>query len=463
MMQRRDFLNTSVMAALTLPLSGLINCSSRKAKPNILLILSDDAGYNDFGFQGSKDMLTPRIDALAADGVIFKDAHVTATVCSPSRAGLLTGRYQQRFGHEANAPAHGQGMDTTETTIADVLKDRGWATAIFGKWHLGETEKYHPNKRGFEEFFGMLGGGRSYFFSEKQNLKAGGRQILHNKQPAGFRGYYTDELAEKTCRFIDSNRNNPFFVFLSFTAVHTPMQAKEEHLAKFKNHARPVLAAMTWAMDEAVGKVVDKLQAIGQLENTLIIFTNDNGGAAFNTSSNKPLKGWKGNKFEGGQRVPFFLFWKNHIPGGKTFTGLTSTLDIFPTLLSCAGITRSPGKELDGVDLFPFIRGEKKGVPHELLFWRKEEEAAVRWNNWKLIRLKGYGFVLYDLKDNTKETRNLIEKYPRIFKKMKSFLESWEQELSEPDWHEGQDWREVTYDIHKALMENKVPEHIQPY
>jgi len=459
---RRDFLRHIGVGITALSIPAFLKCASPGNHPNILLILSDDAGYDDFGFQVGTDIPTPNLDRLAADGVIFTDAHVTATVCSPSRAGIMTGRYQQRFGHEANAPAQHLGMDLSEITLADALKQLNYRTGIFGKWHLGVTEPYHPNSRGFDEFFGILGGSRSYFFSEERNRKPGGKQILHNREPASFEGYFTDVLTDKAIEFIEAEKNQPFFVFLSYTAVHTPMHAKEEDLALFKDHPRPVLAAMTHAMDKGVGRVIASLERTNQLDNTLIIFTNDNGGSAFNTSSNAPLKGWKGNKYEGGSRVPFVFYWKNRIQGGRHFNGITSTLDIFVTALACAGGRDHGGKPLDGVDLIPYLNEGKKGNPHNMLFWRKEEEAAVRWKEWKLIRLKEYGFVLYNLKENLGETENLIEKHPDIFRKMKEALEAWELELVEPAWHEDQNWRDVTWQIHKGLMENKKPGRIHP-
>ena len=459
---RRKFLKQLGLGITALSLPSFFSCNRTIRKPNILLILSDDAGYDDFGFQGSKDILTPNIDQLAKNGVVFSDAHVTATVCSPSRAGIMTGRYQQRFGHEANGPTRGIGMDPSEVILADVLKKLNYKTGLFGKWHLGTTDEFHPTNRGFDEFYGLLGGSRSYFPSENQDKPGKPNAIMHNDKYVPFKGYLTDVLTEKTCGFIEANKDRPFFAFLSFTAVHTPMYAKKEHLKLFNDHPRPVLAAMTWAMDEGVGRVIDTLKKHNLMENTLIIFTNDNGGAAFNTSSNDPLKGWKGNKFEGGHRVPFIIHWKDRLKGGQTYSGLTSTLDIFATAFETAGGQDSTGKPLDGVNLIPFLKGQKQGPPHDMLFWRKEEEAAVRWGDWKLIRLENYGYVLYNLKDNLVETENVTEKYPEQFAKMKKALEDWEAELELPDWHEGRDWRDVTWEIHKALMENQKPDRIRP-
>lgn len=430
-------------------------------KPNILVILSDDAGYHDFGFQGSDDLETPNLDRLAANGVIFTDAHVTASVCSPSRAGLITGRYQQRFGHEANSPPASLGMDTTETTIADAMKQAGYYTALFGKWHLGNETRYHPNQRGFDHFYGLLGGARNYFPSD---YGAGNpRAMMLNQEFSEFNnGYLTDALGDSTVSLIQRIDEQPLFIFLSFTAVHTPMQARQDDLDRFEGHPRQTLAAMTFAMDRAVGKVIDALDAQNELENTLIFFLNDNGGSRFNDASNEPLKGHKGTKYEGGIRVPYLVTWPEKFNGGTTYDGLASSLDVFATSLAAAGTDQTPGKPLDGVNLIPYLNGEKSGPPHQQLFFRKEEEAAMREGKWKLIRLEDFGYALYNLEKDPDENLNLADANSGQLEKMKRSLQQWEQELMEPLWHESQDWREVTYDIHKALMQNNKPERVRP-
>ena len=430
-------------------------------KPNILLIVTDDQGYNDAGFQGSVDIETPNLDRLAEQGVVFTDAHVSATVCSPSRAGLMTGRYQQRFGHEANVPPPNFGMDVEEVTIADVLREHGYKTAVFGKWHLGEKDQYHPNNRGFDYFHGFLGGSRSYFPAD---LPPGHAQaMMKNREHAPItEGYLTDIQGDGVVRFLEELNEDPFFIFLSFLAPHTPMEATEEDLARFEGHPRQVFAAMMWAMDRAVGDVVGKLEEQGKLENTLIFFLSDNGGSYFNDSSNEPLKGWKGNKYEGGHRVPFFVSWTGGINGGRTFDGLASALDIFATSMAAAGVEETPGRPLDGVNLLPFLTGEKDGEPHQKLFFRKEEGAAMRDGNWKLIRLQDYGYVMYDLGDDPGESRDLSEENREQFLSMKSDLEAWEEGLAEPWWEESRAWQDVTRGIHKALMNNEEPDRVRP-
>lgn len=459
---------------LILLVSGITACSGPTEKqqaeaesipPNIVVILVDDAGYADFGFQGETDLLTPNIDRLAAGGVTFSDAHVTATVCSPSRAGLLTGRYQQRYGYEANSPPEDQGLKTAETIVAALLKEQGYKTAAYGKWHLGLQPEHHPNSRGFDEFYGFLSGSRSYFPSPLQDRPGSPRAIMFNREYVSFDGYLTDVLAARAADFMEANKSEPFFVYLSFNAVHTPMEATLDDMKRFTGHPRQTLAAMTWALDRAVGNVINKLDELGLRENTLVFFLSDNGGAAFNNSRNTPLKGWKGNKFEGGHRVPFVVSWPGNLEGGGTFAGLTSSLDITATALARA-LPEEPTvpvpRPLDGVDLLPFLQGEQQGDPHEFLCWRKEDAAAVRMGDWKLIRLDDSDPVMYNLADNLEETRDISELNQEELAEMTSILDNWESEMEEPRWHEEADWIRVTRHIHEALLENKEPGRIAP-
>lgn len=450
-----------LLASPLLVFEATATASERSKRPNILVILTDDQGYEDAGFQGSADIKTPHLDTLARSGVIFTDAHVTSTVCSPSRAGLLTGRYQQRFGHEANLPPPEMGTDLSEVTLAEVLQQHGYRTALSGKWHQGLGERYRPHNRGFDDFRGFLGGSRSYFPADYKEGHPGA--MWDNREHTPFReGYLTDRQGEDTLDFLERAKNEPFFIFLSFLAPHTPMEATEEDLRRFEGHPRQIYAAMMWAMDRAVGRVVQRLEEQGELENTLIFFLSDNGGSYFNDSSNGPWKGWKGNKYEGGHRVPFFVTWQGTIEGGRTFDGLTSALDIFPTSLAAAGIEETPGKPLDGVNLLPYLISGKEGAPHQTLFFRKEDGAAVRDGSWKLIRLQDHGYVLYDLEGDPGETKSLTEENRERFLSMKSDLEAWETGLVAPWWNESRPWQNVTRGIHQSLMENGTPTKVQP-
>jgi arylsulfatase A-like enzyme len=239
------------------------------------------------------------------------------------------------------------------------------------------------------------------------------------------------------------------------------MHAKEEHLEKYKDHPRQKLAAMTWSMDENIGKVVDKLKAEGLYQNTLIFFLSDNGGAYNNQSSSGPLKGWKGNKFEGGHRVPFTVTWPKQLKGGRTYEKLSSSLDIFATSMQAAGLDPKL-TETDGVDLLPYLRGEKAGAPHEWLFWRKDKMAAVRKEKLKMIRLEDYGYRLYDLEQNLGETEDLTAAQPQVKTELQQALEQWEEGTEAPRWLEGPAWSPVTYEITQALMENREPNYTNP-
>ncbi|SHI57954.1 Arylsulfatase A [Arenibacter nanhaiticus] len=441
----------------------LMGCNSTKTnpllphkKPNIIVILIDDAGYLDFGFMGSKDLETPNIDKLAKSGVVLTDAHVTATVCAPSRAGLISGKYQQRFGFEANGTGSKQsgeiGLADDVITIADVFKQNHYKTIALGKWHLGYNEDDHPNNRGFEEFYGFLGGSRSYFPLKKVNSHS---MLQQNGKQVKFEGYLTDVLGDRAVNFIQENKEHPFFMYLAFNAVHTPMDAKKEHLAKYEGHPRQKLAAMTWSLDENIGKLMNKLASTDQLNNTLIFFLSDNGGATTNQSINGPLKGFKGNKFEGGHRVPFIVHWPEKLNGNQTYDGLSSSLDIFKTSIAAADINEDENWGLDGVNLIPFLKGEKQTEPHEKLFWRKIGNSAVRIGDDKLIRLKGHGSVHYNLKNDLGESNDLSKVDTILHKKLIYQLEDWEKDIMPPLWEEGDYWKKRNFKIHKNLMEDK--------
>lgn len=445
-----SFNNETKDTASTLP------NQKENTKPNIIVIVVDDAGYVDFGFMGSKDLETPNIDSLAKDGVIFSDAHVTATVCAPSRAGLMTGKYQQRFGFEANGTGDENsgdiGLSNDVVTMADVFQKNNYKTIAIGKWHLGATPTDHPNKRGFDEFYGFLAGSRSYFPIKNPSTEV---MLQQNGKRVPFDGYLTDVLGNRSVSFVEENKDHPFFMYLAYNAVHTPMEAKKEDLEKYKNHPRQYLAAMTWSLDENIGKLRNKLKELGILDNTLIYFLSDNGGAHNNSSKNGLLKGWKGNKFEGGHRVPFIISWPAKIKTNPKFDGLTSSLDIFPTALAAADINKDTDLVLDGVNLLPYLTKEKSGNPHKELYWRKLEESAARIGDYKLIHLKGYGSNLYNLSNDLGEINNLSTKEILPLNLLTKKLADWESKIMEPLWREGKSWEEVTYYIHQRLMENK--------
>jgi len=418
------------------------------AKPNILLIVGDDMGYADVGFHGCKDIPTPNLDALAASGVRFTSGYVTGPYCSPTRAGLLTGRYQTRFGHEFNPGGQDTGLPLTETTLADRLKAAGYATGLVGKWHLGAEAAMHPQKRGFDEFFGFLGGAHSYF-------KVGG--ILRGTEPVSEMDYTTDAFGREAVAFIERHKGEPWFLYLAFNAVHTPMDATEDRLARFPNIAdkqRRTYGAMMLAMDEVVGRVRRKLSEVGLERNTLVTFISDNGGPAMpgvtvNGSRNDPLRGSKRTTLEGGIRVPFIISWPGHVKPG-VFGSPAIQLDLHATALAAAGVVAKPEWKLDGVNLLPFLSGEKAGVPHPALYWRFGEQMAIRAGDYKLVRYdlnadtrtggRRQGVTppkLYNLQDDVGETKDLAATMPDKVKELQAQWDSWNVSNVRPLWGGG--------------------------
>lgn len=455
-------LNRGKLSVIGCSLSALslLNAGVRAEKPirpNVLVIMIDDAGYADFGFMGSKDLQTPNIDRLVAGGMMFTDAHVAATVSSPSRACTMTGRYGHRFGYECNPnEGHAFGIPLTEVTLGEVFQRNGYTTAAIGKWHLGKEAGQHPNRRGFDFFYGMLAGGRAYFYDPDKDDRPGTEQcIQRNGKQERFEGYLTDVFSDEAVRFMDT-AEKPFFLYLAYNAVHTPMQAAGEDLARFEGHSRQKLAAMTWALDRGVGQVVEALKTSGKFENTLIFFLSDNGGATTNQSSNLPLKGFKGNKFEGGHRVPFFVVWGDKVVPGGTFAGLTSALDIFATAIDAAGIkAKSLPNTLDGVSLLPYLNGKRQGDPHASLFWRKMASCAVRFGDYKLIMTKGVDTVLYNVRQDLSEMRDVQDKEPKKFNEALRLMDEWEEGCVPPLWTEV-GWGRLTDSYHKRLMNNEI-------
>ena len=442
----------------------LISCSSiNDSKPNIIIILADDAGYSDFGFMGSDEIKTPNLDQLALDGVIFNNAYVSASVCSPSRAGLLTGMYQQRFGHECNLDSDvNNSFDPNQVTIAEALKTEGYTTGLVGKWHLGDKTQNHPLKNGFDYFWGFISGARNYFYDPNEVNRNSIRNVVENYSQTNFEGYLTDVLGEKAIRFIDKNNqsNNPFFLFLSFNAPHTPMQAKEEVLEKFKDNPRQVYASMMWSMDEAIGHVIDALKENNQYDNTIIYFLSDNGAAMSNNASPFPYKGWKGNQFEGGIKTPMIMTWKNKIKSNTQFDGFISALDIFKTSLEVSNVNDDLMANADGKNIMNYLNDNT--IQNENLFWRKDKMATVRSGNYKLIKLNDTSTVLYNIENNYFEDLDLKLKEPSVHDSLFKLLLAWEDSLIDPNWIENKDWNIVTEMIYEDLMANKDIRAVSP-
>ena len=416
-------------------------------QPNILFIVGDDMGYGDVGFHGCQDIPTPHLDALAASGARFTNGYVSGPYCSPTRAGLLTGLYQNRFGHEYNAGGNGQGLPISQNTIADRLKARGYKTALVGKWHLGHQPEMHPQRRGFDEFFGFLGGAHSYF--EKEGM-------LRGTKPIEELDYATDAFAREAVKFIEQNKDKPWFLYLAFNAVHTPMHATDERLAKFSHIEEPLRRtynAMLLAMDEAVGDVLAKLSESGQTQNTLVCFISDNGGPTMkgvtvNGSRNAPLRGSKRTTLEGGIRVPFVVSWPERIKP-TVYDQPVIQLDLTATALSVAGVTSDHDVKLDGVDLLPYLSGEKNRPPHEALYWRFGEQMAVRSGNWKLVRYDTNADTnsgnsrqvtdtkLYNLADDIHEDKDLAGSMPDKVRELQAMWNAWNASNVPPLWGSG--------------------------
>ena len=416
-------------------------------KPNIIIILTDDMGYADVGFNGCKDIPTPNIDRIATNGVKFTNAYVSYAVCGPSRAGLITGRYQDRFGFGRNplfCPNDpNQGLPLTEQTLAEALNDVGYQTMAFGKWHLGAHKTQRPLERGFDEFFGFLTGGHQYFPKEwtlndiseiTSQFEAYKTKLLKNNNRVEESEYLTDALSREAVSFIDRNAEKPFFMYLAYNAPHAPLQATEKYLSRFdhiKNKKRKTYAAMVSAVDDGVGNVLNKLEELKLTENTIVFFLSDNGGPEKkNGSNNGELRNGKGSLYDGGIHVPFAVQWPKKIPAGKVYDKPIISLDIFSTAIHYAGA--KPKNKLDGVNLVPFLTGENKTNPHDYLFWRKFDPGAyaVRNIDMKLVNAKGKRDELYNLNDDIGETNML--KNDLVLQKLLKKQKQWNSEMIDP-------------------------------
>lgn len=404
-----------------------------ESKPNFLLILVDDVGWAEFGFQGAKDIPTPRIDSIASGGIRFTQGYVAATYCSPCRAGLMTGRYPTRFGHEFNSVANQAGLDLKETTMANRLKAAGYSTCAVGKWHLGEKPEYHPTKRGFDEFYGTLS--NTPYYHPRAFVDSRISEEIQKITDNDF--YTTDAYGDRAVDWLDKQKDKPWFLYLPFNAQHGPLQAPQKYLDKFahiQDENRRTFAAMMSALDENVGKVLDKVRSMGQEENTFIVFLSDNGGPTRQTTSNNlPLRGFKGMTLEGGTRVPFCMQWKGKLPAGKTVETPIIQLDVLPTFLAAAGVSIDPAWKLDGVDLMPFLKGANTAKPHETLYWRFGEQWAVRHGDHKLVKSRQMGEPqLFDLASDIGEAKDLSADQPDRVKELRALYDAWDAEQAPP-------------------------------
>lgn len=425
-------------------------CQSAQ-KSNIIVILVDDMGYADVGFNGCKDIPTPNIDRIAANGVKFTNGYVTYSVCGPSRAGLLTGRYPQRFGYERNPQYRphdpNMGLPKEENTLAEALKQVGYKSGIIGKWHQGADISNHPLNRGFDEFFGHLGGGHAYFpelLTIKDSYSVGNNEsesyktwILRNHEPIQTKKYLTDEFSDEAVRFVEKHQKEPFFLYLAYNAPHGPLQATQEYLDRFPNivdKKRKTYAAMVSAVDDGVGKVLDKLESLKLDKNTLVYFLSDNGGPEKdNSSDNGVLREGKSSIYEGGYRVPFAMQWKGIVNPG-VYDNAISSLDIFATIAALSKVPIKKDRPLDGVNMIPYITANNKGLPHETIYLRKfdENSYSVRHKGLKLVLKKNGVPQLYDLQKDIGEQNNIANQFPDEVKKLDKIRLEWDSQLIDP-------------------------------
>ncbi|WP_146400862.1 sulfatase-like hydrolase/transferase [Planctomycetes bacterium CA13] len=433
-------------------------------RPNIVVVMCDDLGYSDVGFNGATDIRTPELDALAKSGTICTSAYVPHPFCGPSRMGLMSGRYPHEFGAPFNLPnsGHGieeynkQGIDINETLISTVLQDAGYYTGAIGKWHMGITQPFHPNTRGFDDFYGFLGGGHSYFpekyrpIYERQrragnpNINEYSLPLEHNGEEVNETQYITDALSREAVRFVNdaAKKDQPFFLFLAYNAPHTPLEAKEDDLKEYadvKDEKRRTYAAMVHAVDRGVGEVVESLKSNHEFDDTLIIFLSDNGGKTSAGATNRPLAQGKGSVYEGGYRVPMFFHWPGHVPAGKRFKYPVSSLDFYPTFAGLGGGTIPAGKHLDGKDIWNDFLAAQNPRKGDMIFVVRHRagfsDASARQDRWKVLRDANGPWKLFNIEDDVSEQHDLSAQNPELLHSMVAKMEKWSRSHIEPRWH----------------------------
>ncbi len=459
----RDNMNKIiVLVSLAYSLSApyLLAQQATVEKPNILLILTDDLGWSDVGFNGCSDILTPNLDRLASQGIVFTNGYVSHPYCSPSRAGLLTGRYQARFGHDCNLPYDREndqtiGIPSSEILISEALKKIGYRTSAIGKWHVGDHPDLSPNRQGFDHWFGFPGGGMSYWGTPRDPV----RTVYRNGEPVTTDelSYLTDDFTEEAIRMIVQEDDRPFFIYLAYNAPHAPDQAPQRYLEDTKHieyGGRSVYAAMVQAVDAGVGRIDSILEAKGLKENTMVVFLSDNGGRTQH-ADNRPWRGHKGMLFEGGIKVPFFITWPEVLSSKGTYSLPVSALDLYPTFLHAAGTGYRSKKQLDGTSLLPYLSGEIRERPHDSLFWRSVGgfEYAVRVKDFKLYK-SAYKeqTLLFDLQLDPSERDNLAPSHQNLVTMMERAYQTWDADNIAPGWFdphrenvlkEEERWREI--------------------
>ena len=449
------------------------------AMPNLLLLVADDLGYAELGCQGNASVQTPKIDAFSKEAVRFTQAYVTAPNCSPSRAGFLTGRIPMRFGYEFNPIGArnedpGTGLPQEQQTLAEYLHDAGYTTGLVGKWHLGGAADFHPQRHGFDEFFGFLHEGHYYVPSpwtgtttwlRHKGLPAGqddpyfvhdhliyssemghdepvydaNNPVLRGGQPVVEEAYFTDAITREATSFVKRYHRNPWFLYVAFNAVHSPLQAKDDTLKRFESEEdmhRRIFLAMLYDLDRSVGKILEVLEETDQAKNTIVVFFSDNGGPTKETTaSNLPLRSGKGSMYEGGLRIPMLIRWPGQLEGGQLSDAIVSSLDLFPTMVNLTG--KRPKSELDGLDIRQVLTAQGP-FRDRTLFWRQGRRAALRVGDWKIVAPNGHKSLsqweLYHVGDDVSESHNLAQEAAHT-KRFVEMFEQWQklnQQMAEP-------------------------------
>lgn len=439
-------------------------------KPNFIIILADDLGYGDVGYTGSTEIKTPHIDALAKSGVIFEQGYVSAPVCGPSRAGLMTGRNQVNFGFDNNnvkpGPQYNReyfGLPITEQTIADRLAKQGYVNGMIGKWHLGDEAHFKAPKRGFDEVWTYPVGGHDYFRSEPDGEGYLSPLESNYKTPDPIT-YITDDTGNESAAFIKRNKNKPFFLYASFNAPHAPLQAPQKDIDLYKhikNENRRIYAAMIHRLDENVGKIIAELKANNVYDNTVIVFLSDNGGPGTGKKSrtvNAPFRGSKGILLEGGIHVPFIMSWPNGLKANSRYEHPITTLDLTPTFVALAGGKILPKDKIDGVNVYPYLSGENTGNPNQQMKWRFTVSASIRDGDWKLIRLPDRLPLLYNVKEDVAELNDVAAKHPERVVKMLKTLGTWDISTPQHLYMEGAKYKKEqlkNYDAQYRITQPK--------
>ena len=437
-MKHRDVL--PVMALFWIGLTSSILAEER---PNIVIILTDDQGYADVSYNphSPPEVSTPNIDALAYSSIICTQGYTSGHVCSPTRAGLMTGRYQQRFGIYT-AGEGGSGVPLDEVFIPQRLKSAGYVSGAFGKWHLGLTKEYHAMNRGFDEFYGFMGrGAHPYFDHSDMN-----HPIYRGLKPIREQGYLTTRITEEAVDFIRRHNEDPFFLYVAYNAVHSPPEAPKEDIKQVTgDKTRDTLMAMIKHLDLGIGAIVKSLKAHNIFDNTLLVFLTDNGGSSAMHAKNTPLRGFKQMDYEGGIHVPFIVSWPAQLQGGQKCDVPLWSIDLFATALDAAGLPMPKDKPLDGKSILPAIRGETDQL-HDQLYWSSAGDKgkwAIRSGNWKLVAEKER-IELFDLEKDPGETTELSASFPKVVIELTDKYNAWLDEMAAPISNQAKRWNPDT-------------------